>query len=45
MTLSRIPVELRDTPVAGRHIESDTLGGVIDERGHPLLLVFLRHYG
>lgn len=43
--LSTLPAALRDAPVAGYRIEADSLGGVIDEQGHPILIVFLRHYG
>lgn len=45
MTFPTVPAELLATPVVGHRIEADTFGGVIDERGHPLLVVFLRHYG
>lgn len=45
MTFATVPAALRDAPVAGYGIEADTFGGVIDERGHPVLVVFLRHYG
>ncbi|MEM9562866.1 MAG: hypothetical protein AAGA93_09630 [Actinomycetota bacterium] len=42
-----LPSTVADHPVEGRNlgVEATTLGSLLDARGGPTVLVFLRHHG